>query len=197
MKPCMLPTFTTGVHRSRRPFFVTSAIAVTSDPPSLSPPPPPRLLAPARLEVANLGEAGSGRYRTTPFGQLGPLLPGGAGSSVDSGALSAALAVQSGAADQLQALLGRLERSERDTAAAYRELEELRVRLADHQAAERWPVRDGGDRIFFFYKFCPNPLIGRIDKDRAPAKQSLLRWPCPLPSDRAIPGLWQNLESKV
>ena len=132
----MLPTFTTGVNRSRRPFFVTSAIAVTSDPPSLSPP-PPRLLAPARLEVANLGEAGGGRYRTTPFGQLGPLLPGGAGSSVDSGALSAALAVQSGAADQLQALLGRLERSERDTAAAYRELEELRVRLADHQAVER------------------------------------------------------------
>ena len=31
----------------------------------------------------------------------------------------------------------------------------------------------------------------------APAKQSLLRWPCPLPSDRAIPGLWQNLESKL
>ena len=52
-------------------------------------------------------------------------------------------------------------------------------------------------RQSFFYKFSPNPLIGRIDKDRAPAKQSLLRWPCPLPSDRAIPGLWQNLESKV
>ena len=48
-----------------------------------------------------------------------------------------------------------------------------------------------------FYKFSPNPLIGRIGKDRAPAKQSLLRWPCPLPSDRAIPGLWQNLGSKV
>ena len=27
----------------------------------------------------------------------------------------------------------------------------------------------------FFYKFSPNPLIGRIGKDRAPAKQSLLR----------------------
>ena len=51
--------------------------------------------------------------------------------------------------------------------------------------------------IYFFYKFIPNPLIGSIGKDRAPAKQSLLRWPCPLPSDRAIPGLWQNLESKV
>ena len=51
--------------------------------------------------------------------------------------------------------------------------------------------------FIFFYKFSPNPLIGRIGKDRAPAKQSLLRWPCPLPSDRAIPGLWQNLESKV
>ena len=49
----------------------------------------------------------------------------------------------------------------------------------------------------FFYKFSPNPLIGRIGKDSAFAKQSLLRWPCPLPSDRAIPGLWQNLESKV
>ena len=51
--------------------------------------------------------------------------------------------------------------------------------------------------IFFFYKFSPNSLIGRIGKDTALAKQSLLRWPCPLPSDRAIPGLWQNLESKV
>ena len=51
--------------------------------------------------------------------------------------------------------------------------------------------------IFFLNKFSPNPSIGRIGKDRAPAKQSLLRWPCPLPSDRAIPGLWQNLESKV
>ena len=51
--------------------------------------------------------------------------------------------------------------------------------------------------VFFFFKFSPNPMIGRIGKDRAPAKQSLLRWPCPLPSDRAIPGLWQNLESKV
>ena len=50
---------------------------------------------------------------------------------------------------------------------------------------------------FFLNKFSPNPLIGRIGKDRAPAKQSLLRWPCPLPSDRAIPDLWQNLESKV
>ena len=40
-------------------------------------------------------------------------------------------------------------------------------------------------------------LIGRVDQDRAPAKQSLLRWPCPLPSDRAIPDLLQNLESKV
>ena len=48
----------------------------------------------------------------------------------------------------------------------------------------------------FFKKLSLNPLIGRIGKDRAPAKQSLLRWPCPLPSDSAIPGLWQNLESK-
>ena len=34
-----------------------------------------------------------------------------------------------------------------------------------------------------FYKFCPNLLNGGVDDDRAPAKQSLLRWPCPLPSD--------------
>ena len=56
-----------------------------------------------------------------------------------------------------------------------------------------------GDRLqlFFINKFSPNSLIGRIGKDRTPAKQSLLRWPCPPPSDRAIPGLWQNLESKV
>ena len=48
-----------------------------------------------------------------------------------------------------------------------------------------------------FYKFCPNLLNGGIDEDRAPAKQSLLRWPFPLPSDRAIPVLLQNLESNV
>ena len=48
-----------------------------------------------------------------------------------------------------------------------------------------------------FYKFSPDLLNGRIHKDKAPAKQSLLRWPCPLPSDRAIPDLWQNLEPKV
>ena len=51
--------------------------------------------------------------------------------------------------------------------------------------------------VFFLFFFSPNPMIGRIGKDRALAKQSLLRWPCPLPSDRTIPGLWQNLESKV
>ena len=50
---------------------------------------------------------------------------------------------------------------------------------------------------FFFIKFCPNLLNGGIDEDRAPAKQNLLRWPCSLPSDRAIPVLWQNLESNV
>ena len=58
-------------------------------------------------------------------------------------------------------------------------------------------IRSVHNFFIFFYKFSPNPLIGRIDKDRAPAKQSVLRWPCPLPSDRAIPGLWQSLESKV
>ena len=56
--------------------------------------------------------------------------------------------------------------------------------------------RDDDDDLFF-YKFCPNLLDEVIDEDRAPAKQSLLRWPCPLPSDRAIPVLWQNLESNV
>ena len=49
----------------------------------------------------------------------------------------------------------------------------------------------------FYYKFCPNLLSGGIHKNRVPAKQSLLRWPCPLPSDRAILVLWQNLESNV
>ena len=89
------------------------------------------------VEVANLGGSGGGRYRTTPFGQLGPLLPGSAGPAADRGALSAALAIQSSAAEQLGTLLGRLERSERDTAAAYREVEELKLRLADRQAAGR------------------------------------------------------------
>ena len=51
--------------------------------------------------------------------------------------------------------------------------------------------------FLFFFKFCPNLLNGGIDEDRAPAKQSLLRWPCPLPSYPAIPVLWQNLESNV
>ena len=32
-------------------------------------------------------------------------------------------------------------------------------------------------------KNCPNFLDGGIHKDRASAKQSLLRWPCPLPSE--------------
>ena len=50
---------------------------------------------------------------------------------------------------------------------------------------------------YFLKKICPNLLNGGIDEDRAPAKQSLLRWPCPVPSDRAIPVLWQNLESNV
>ena len=36
--------------------------------------------------------------------------------------------------------------------------------------------------VVFFYKFCPNLLNGGIDEDRAPAKRSLLRWSCPLPS---------------
>ena len=91
-----------------------------------------------RLEVANLGGTGGGRYRTTAFGQLGPLLPGATDSLADRSALSAALAVQSGAAQQLRALLDRLERSESDTAAAYREVEELKLRLADRrQAAEQ------------------------------------------------------------
>ena len=37
-------------------------------------------------------------------------------------------------------------------------------------------------------------LNGGIHKDRAHVKQSLLRWPCPLTSDRVIPALWWNLE---
>ena len=49
----------------------------------------------------------------------------------------------------------------------------------------------------FFYKFSPNHLNGRIDEDRARRKQSLLRRPWPPPSDRDIPGKWQNLEAKV
>ena len=40
--------------------------------------------------------------------------------------------------------------------------------------------------FYFFNKFCPNLLNGGIHKDRAPTKDSLLRWTCPLPSDRAI-----------
>ena len=50
---------------------------------------------------------------------------------------------------------------------------------------------------YIYFLIFPNLLNGGIHKDRAPAKQSLLRWPCPLPSDRAIPVLWQNLESNV
>ena len=38
-------------------------------------------------------------------------------------------------------------------------------------------MRHQGD---FLYTFCPNLLDGGIHKDRAFAKQSLLRWPCPL-----------------
>ena len=35
-----------------------------------------------------------------------------------------------------------------------------------------------------------------IYKNRAPAKQSLVCWPCPLPSDCTIPVLWQNLATQ-
>ena len=40
-------------------------------------------------------------------------------------------------------------------------------------------------------------MNGRKDRVRANAKQRLLRRPWPLPSDREIPGYWENLESKV
>ena len=40
-----------------------------------------------------------------------------------------------------------------------------------------------------FFTFCPTLLNRGIDEDRAAAKQSLLRWPCSLPSNRAIPVL--------
>ena len=53
-----------------------------------------------------------------------------------------------------------------------------------------------GACFFFFCKFCPNLLNRGIDEDRALAKQSLLHWPCPLPSHRAIPVLWQDLETE-
>ena len=46
--------------------------------------------------------------------------------------------------------------------------------------------------IIAVFLFCPNLLNGMIHKERAPAKQSLLRWPCPLPSEDAIPVLWQT-----
>ena len=50
----------------------------------------------------------------------------------------------------------------------------------------------------FFNKFSSNVhMNGRNDRVRAHAKQCLLRRPWPLPSDREIPGYWENLESKV
>ena len=42
-----------------------------------------------------------------------------------------------------------------------------------------------------YFLFSPKFLNRRIFKDRASATRSWLRWFCPLPSDRAIPGLWQ------
>ena len=46
----------------------------------------------------------------------------------------------------------------------------------------------------FYYKLCLNLLNGGIHKDtEPPPKQSLLHWPCPLPSDQAISVLWQHL----
>ena len=47
---------------------------------------------------------------------------------------------------------------------------------------------------FFFYKFSPNRMIEWIDRARTHAKQSLLREP--LPFDREIPGVRQNLDPK-
>ena len=37
--------------------------------------------------------------------------------------------------------------------------------------------------LLYVYRLCPNLLNGGIGKDRAPVKKSLLRGPCPLPSD--------------
>ena len=49
----------------------------------------------------------------------------------------------------------------------------------------------------FLYNFCPIPFNASIYQDKHLAKQTVLRWPCPLPSDRTIPVLWHNLELKV
>ena len=46
-------------------------------------------------------------------------------------------------------------------------------------------------------KFCPNLLNGGIHKDRAPAKQSLLQWPCHLPSDDWSHNLFSMTEFRV
>ena len=53
------------------------------------------------------------------------------------------------------------------------------------------------DQKQLFYKFGQNLLSERIHKERTAAKQSLLRLLYPLSSHRAIPVIWQNLESNV
>ena len=45
---------------------------------------------------------------------------------------------------------------------------------------------------YLFYTFCPNLFNGGIHKNRAPAKQSLLCWPC---SESSPVGSHQNLGS--
>ena len=50
--------------------------------------------------------------------------------------------------------------------------------------------------IFLKYKFSSNRKIEWIDRARTHAKQSLLREPWPLPFDREIPGVRQNLDPK-
>lgn len=50
---------------------------------------------------------------------------------------------------------------------------------------------------YLIYKFSPNAFNGWVDEVRSRTKQSLLRMPWHLPSDRKIPDSLQNLETKV
>ena len=50
------------------------------------------------------------------------------------------------------------------------------------------------DELFIFVNFVRTFWIEAFSRKR-PAKRSLLRWPCSLTSDRAMPVPWHNFES--
>ena len=68
-------------------------------------------------------------------------------------------------------------------------------RGANHPLSDVFRQQEKIAVVVFFLYILSEPFEWRDSQGQSPAKQSLLRWPCPLPSDRAILVLCHNLES--